>query len=148
MVFKQKGKTAPLIEIIKTPQTETNSQLQRIPPLQKTALDIEDSSVLDLSVQNISSSSTSQLIIVAYIRPFTEELGELLNYGERKISYVFRGVSANDLRQKFIRVLEKEKIKPKTSQEIRADVFQYNYSIAERNIIYTLAGRLNKAYAL
>ena len=140
----EQEKKAPLIETPKKPETRTQPILQKTLPLEKTASDIEDSSILDLSVEGLGS--TSQPIVAVYIHSISEDIGDLLRRGKKGLSYIFRGLEVVDLKEEFLNTLKEKTIKPEKFQEIRGGVFQYNYHIAKGDDIYILAEHLNKGY--
>lgn len=132
---KDKG-TAPLMQELKKPETKTQPQLQKVLPTLETALGLEDSSILDLSVQ--------KPFVVVYIRPFGEELGEILKKGESRISYIFKGVTPDKLKVKFFKILGG--IKPENYRVIKEEIFEYEYPISIRETIYNSAKNLNETH--
>ncbi len=135
-------KPAPLIELIEEPQTKTSPRLKKVNPLEKTALDLEDSSVLDLSIYKIHPTSTSQPIVLVHIRSFKEDIGELLKVGKEKVSYIFRGLTPADLKRRFEEALTG--LKYDSFTQLKAEVFKYEYSIAHKTSVYSSAKLLSK----
>ena len=84
------------------PKTKTEEERYKSPPQKGTATDMYDSSVLDLSVYNLPSS---QPVVIVYIRPFKEDLGHLLKQGTNRVSHIFKGITAEDLRKKFFETM-------------------------------------------
>lgn len=131
-----------LAEIVEAPETQTSPELQKVKPLGKTALDLEDSSVLDLSVYKISKFSSSQPLVLVYIRPFKENINSLLKVGEERTSYIFRGITPIDLKKRFEESLGK--LRYDSCTELGKEVFQYEYNLAHKKALYASAEDLNK----
>jgi len=126
------------------PETKTQSQMQKIPPSLETAVALEDSlSILDLCIQRGYLGDASQLIVSVYIRPLQEEIDKLIE-GKEKISYIFRGINVNDLKQKFESAFKK--LKYLSSNAIGREVFQYQYHIKFKKEVYSSAESLNKSW--
>lgn len=132
----------PLVEIVEVPETQTSSELQKVKPLEETALDLEDSSVLDLGIYRPSKFSTSKPLVLVYIRPFKENIDPLLKVGEERISYIFRGITPLNLKKRFEEALGK--LRHDRCTELRKEIFQYKYNLAHKEAAYTSAEDLDK----
>lgn len=143
MKFRTKYKESDsLTEIVKEPETQTNPKLQKIKPLKRTAVDLEDSSVLDLSVYKTGPYSGLKPLVFVYIRPVGENIDRLLIRGEEKISYIFRGITSIDLKKRFEEALVGLRYDNYT--ELKKEVFQYKYNITQKQVVYDSAEHLNK----
>ena len=148
MFEQEQGKekaVPPLIEEPFKPKTKTQPQLQKVLPTLETALDLEDSAILDLSVQKLRLRSTLQSFVVVYIRPAREELGDLVRKGESRVSCIFEGITVERLKKNFEKALEA--LEPYKEKRIRGGIFSYIYDVAQRETIYESAKRLNEKHS-
>jgi hypothetical protein len=130
-----------LVKIVEEPETQISPKLQRIKPLEKTALGIEDFSVLDLITIPHQES-------VVYIRSFEDEekIKDLLLRGKDRKSYIFRGIAPVDLKNLFKERTRKIGLREIRNNMIGEDIFQFNYSHLRKKEVYELVSSLHLNY--
>ncbi|MDD5191880.1 MAG: hypothetical protein PHH54_00410 [Candidatus Nanoarchaeia archaeon] len=120
-----------------TPILKTEPELDGIGNLEVIALDIEDCSVIDLSVKRDSQKKslpfTDSKKVYAYIRPLGNDIEDLLKEGEEKTSYLFHGLEVEQLKKRFESATHG--IKPEESKEILKEVYEYKYNMSDKEKI-------------
>ncbi|MBR9706448.1 hypothetical protein GOV14_05410 [Candidatus Pacearchaeota archaeon] len=120
------------------PKPKPQSKLEKNPPVQKTALDLENAVILDLITLDRS--------IHAYIRPGIIDLNHKI--GTDQESYIFRDTPLLEIKERFEQALEKStNLRPGSSIKrgpLDDEVFEYQLPKTHKAQIYDTVGQLHK----